>query len=351
MRRRRCGSTHWRRCGTTRPTTPTSRSGPASMTVAPSSTPPTSPNASKRCSPTWRRRGPDGEPVSTSPRLSVVIPVHDNAATLDAQLAAVVASAANASDVEIVVVDNRSSDASAAIARTFAARTPDLRVVEADDLASEGYARNVGVVEARADAIAFCDGDDVVAPTWVPAMATALREHDFVTGPVELDLLNPVWLAGARGRRLFDQMPTVLDRVPFAHGCNFGVTRAAIERVGPFRTDLPAGMDIEFSVRCWQHDVTLAWAPDACVHYRHRLDDRARGRQARSFGRAQPMIRELLPTFVEPRAELQQSARRAAWLVKESVHLGDRARRARWEFTLGMLVGDVSATCAGRWRR
>jgi len=289
--------------------------------------------------------------MSASPRLSVVIPVHDNAATLDAQLAAVAAGAATVPDVEIVVVDNRSSDASAAIARTFASRVPSLRVVEAVDEASEGHARNVGVAAARADAVAFCDGDDVVAPTWVAAMATALREHDFVTGPVELDLLNPSWLAGVRGRRLFDTMPMLFDHVPFAHGCNFGVTRDAIDRVGPFRPDLPAGMDIEFSVRCWQHDIALAWVPNACVHYRHRLDRAARWRQARSYGRAQPALRALVPMFAEPRAQVEQSARRAGWLAKESVHLGDRARRAHWEFTLSMLLGDVSATVAEKLHR
>jgi glycosyltransferase involved in cell wall biosynthesis len=287
----------------------------------------------------------------STPRLSVVIPVHDNAATLDAQLAAVAAGAAGTPDVEVVVVDNRSSDASAAIGRTWTSRVPALRVVAADDQASEGYARNVGVAAARADSVAFCDGDDVVAPTWLPAMATALREHDFVTGPVELDLLNPPWLADVRGRGLFDRMPMLFGRVPFAHGCNFGVTRAALERAGGFRPDLPAGMDIEFSVRCWQHDVALAWVPNACVHYRHRVDRAARWRQARAYGRAQPALRALVPELVDASAQLEQSARRAAWLAKESVHLGDRARRAHWEFTLGMLVGDVSATVAEKLGR
>jgi hypothetical protein len=87
------------------------------------------------------------------------------------------------------------------------------------------------------------------------------------------------------------------------------------------------------------------------VHYRHRLDRIARWRQARSYGRAQPTLRALVPGAVDRREQLEHSARRVAWLAKETVHLGDPARRAQWEFTLGMLVGDASATAAERFRR
>ena len=101
------------------------------------------------------------------PTLSVVIPAHDAAATLPAQLDALLAQQWT-EPWEIVVVDNRSTDDTGA-RRRRATRTA-IRASgssRADARAGVAYCRNVGVGAARADAIAMCDADDVVAPGWV----------------------------------------------------------------------------------------------------------------------------------------------------------------------------------------
>jgi glycosyltransferase involved in cell wall biosynthesis len=277
----------------------------------------------------------------TSPELSIVIPVHDNASTLDDQLRAVLATAGELT--EVVVVNNRSNDESGAVAAKWAGDDARVKVVEADERASEGYARNVGVAVARADAIAFCDGDDVVGPLWADAMALELSSHDFVTGPVDTDTLNPPWLASIRGRRLFTSVPMLFDQVPFAHGCNFGVRRRVFAEVGGFREDMPAGMDIEFSIRLWRAGIPLTWSPDALVEYRLRASARARWRQSTAYGRAQPVIEQLVPECASQHSAWARSARRAAWMLRNAARLGDDELRARWMWTCGLLVGEVLA--------
>src|SRR5687768_1214484 len=122
----------------------------------------------------------------TAPELSIVIPVHNNGETLANQLAAVTATADDR--YEVIVVDNRSTDDTRRVAHDWAQRTSGLvRVVVADERASEGYARNVGAAAARSDRLAFCDGDDIVGDSWPAAMDQGLREHSFVTGPVDVD--------------------------------------------------------------------------------------------------------------------------------------------------------------------
>jgi glycosyltransferase involved in cell wall biosynthesis len=285
--------------------------------------------------------------MNETPELSIVVPVHDNGSTLAAQLTALVSSTDD--DVEIVVVDNRSTDTSRAVAERWAAKCARVRVVDAVDRASEGYARNVGVAASRSERIAFCDGDDLVAPTWAAAMRRALSGADFVTGPVELDLLNPDWLASVRGRRLFASMPMLFDTIPFAHGCNFGIRRSVVTRAGRFQEDMRAGMDIDFSIALWKAGIRLVWDPLAIVHYRLRVRTSERWRQSVAYGKAQPALRALVPDVVDSKIALRQSLRRAAWLVRTTPFLFRRADRARWLWTLGLVVGEAAATI-NRWR-
>jgi glycosyltransferase involved in cell wall biosynthesis len=279
--------------------------------------------------------------LTNDPDLTVVIPVHNNASTLDAQLRAVLESAGAAT--EVVVVNNCSSDDSGAVAETWASHDRRLKIVEANARASEGYARNVGVAAASAAAIAFCDGDDVVGPRWVSAMTDQLSTHEFVTGPLDTDTLNPPWLAPMRGRRLFESMPMLFDNVPFAHGCNFGVRRRVFSAVGEFREDMPAGMDIEFSIRLWRATIALTWRQEALVHYRLRTDARARWRQSTAYGRAQPSIEDLIPEYAGGLAAWARDARRAGWLMRNALRIKDTQIRTRWLWTCGLLVGDVSS--------
>lgn len=273
--------------------------------------------------------------------LSVVIPVHDNAGTLEQQLLAVLAG----TDVgdEVVVVDNRSTDGSQAVAERVgrlatAKGRGRVRVVEAHGRLGEGHARNVGVAAAANDLIAFCDGDDVVGEGWVGAMRDGLAKHRYVCGPVDVDRLNPPWLAGVRGRSIFQDRALLFGVVPFAHGCNLGVHRALAGQVG-FDEDLEIGVDIDFAIRVWELGVEMGWLPDALVHYRHRTSMRALWRQGVGYGRTRPRLRRRLHGLAQP-GTWRHGARNVVWLVRRVPRLGDRATRARWVWVAAQLVGE-----------
>ena len=130
--------------------------------------------------------------ATSRPEVSVVIPAFNAQATLGDQLEALTRQTEPGA-FEVVVVDNGNTDATRDVALTFASRLP-LRIVDARERSSEPYARNVGLREAATRSVAFCDADDVVAPGWVAAMQRALSTHDLVTGPLELEKLNPPWV-------------------------------------------------------------------------------------------------------------------------------------------------------------
>ena len=66
-------------------------------------------------------------------------------------------------------------------------------------------------------------GDDIVAPGWLAAMTQALGQHEFVVGRVEVGTLNTdVRKYGNNGTA-----DKLLNFLPYAIGCNFGVSRRA----------------------------------------------------------------------------------------------------------------------------
>ncbi len=92
--------------------------------------------------------------------LSVVIPVYNEAACLQATLLAVGAhlTAIAPGDFEIVVADDGSRDASADLARALADRLP-LRVASLPTNRGKGAAVRAGMLAARGDPIFFFDAD------------------------------------------------------------------------------------------------------------------------------------------------------------------------------------------------
>jgi len=98
--------------------------------------------------------------------VAVVVPVRNGAAYLAEALASVAAQTFRAR--EVVVVDDGSTDGSAAVAR---AAGPDVRVIEQAP-AGAGAARNRGVEATSAPWLAFLDADD----RWLPQKLARQRE-------------------------------------------------------------------------------------------------------------------------------------------------------------------------------
>lgn len=276
---------------------------------------------------------------SRQPTLSVVIPAFNVASTLERQLEALADSVDDT--MEIIVVDNRSTDATRQIAEQFAARNPMVRIVDADARQGEAFARNAGVAAARSDKIAFCDADDQVSPTWALAALAALRTAGYVTGPVDVDLLNPPWLAGVRGRRVFMTMPTSVTGTPFAHGCNMAMTRSTFDAVGGFDEAARIGTDVNFAIRAAAAGVELCWSDDMVIHYRHRSTASGRWHQAIAYGRAASHLCALAGTPWDFRTRLRAQTRRCFWLVRSVPQLYGRQRRAQWCWTLALVVGEL----------
>jgi glycosyltransferase involved in cell wall biosynthesis len=114
-----------------------------------------------------------------SPLLGVVVPVYN----VERFLPACLDSLLNQSyrDLDVVIVDDGSPDASGEIADRYAARDKRVRVVHTDNHGL-GAARNEGLRHVRGDLLAFLDSDDVLPPDAYATMRSTLKASgsDFV---------------------------------------------------------------------------------------------------------------------------------------------------------------------------
>ncbi len=295
----------------------------------------------------WTCVMPDSNPRDAATRdrfdLTVVIPAHNEERHIAEQLEALSLEVWPDGRWEVIVVDNRSTDRTVEIAEGFRDRLPSLRVVAATDGAGVSYAKNVGFQHARSDLVATCDADDVVAAGWVVAMGAALQQHRFVAGPLEVDRLNPKWLADTRGRRVETGLLTFRDIFPIAPAGNVGLHRSLWESLGGFSVDAAGAEDADFSMRAWLAGERLHFEPAAVLHYRYRGDARSLWRQGRGYGRGRVWVCRELKRRNLPTARLY-GWRSWAWLILHLPGLVSSSGRLAWLWVAANRIGQLEGS-------
>ena len=240
--------------------------------------------------------------------LSVIVPARDAAATLSRTLAALAAQSAD-EPFEVIVVDDGSRDATAAVARS----APGPVTVLVQPPLGPAPARNRGVAAARGERLAFCDADVFPAPGWLAAGARALGDADLVQGRVVPD--------PAARRGPFDRTLHIDGAAGLWETANLFVTRAAFERAGGFETwigprrgkalaedvwfghrALRAGARPAFCAQALAHHAVFARGPGAYVAERARL---------RFFPAMTARMPELRPLFLYRHVFLNRRCARA----------------------------------------
>ncbi len=119
-----------------------------------------------------------------TPRLSVVVPLYNVEAYVSDCLESLVAQ--TYSDLEVIIVDDGSTDGSTAIANRYAESHQHWRMVRTANRGL-GAARNRGAAEAHGEYIAFLDSDDLLPAYAYELMVSTLDESgsDFVVGSAE----------------------------------------------------------------------------------------------------------------------------------------------------------------------
>ncbi len=209
------------------------------------------------------------------PSVSVVISTYNRAPVLPKALDAVLAQRLDF-PFEVVLVDNNSTDGTAAIVQERADRAPHLRYVF-EPRQGLPFARNAGVRAARGAIVAFTDDDVHVGPAWIATIKRVFDEHP------ELDVVGgrvvPVWPG---------ELPSWVTRRqlgPFALGergdarirvgaenaalclvgANFAFRRDVFDRIGLFDPAYTKSQDRELQLRLWRAGGVGMYVPEMAI--------------------------------------------------------------------------------------
>lgn len=274
------------------------------------------------------------------PLASVVIAARDEAAVIGVQLAAIAAQS-EADRLEVLVVDNGSTDGTGAVARAWADRLPGLRVLEAPERASQAYALNAGVAAAQCDDVLLCDADDHVDLGWVGSFLAALSSADSVVGCVV------GWDGGALPARTsgLECFEPRYGFLPAFGGSSAAFKKHAWTDVGGFDESVGVAQDVDLSWRIQLAGYSLAFAPDARVFGRGRATPRSTFRQAYNYGKGQVALYAKFRSAGMPRSSTRDGIRRLGSLVR---HIADvthsPATRVHWCARAGWRFGRVAGS-------
>lgn len=202
-------------------------------------------------------------------KTSVVIPVYNAARTLGDCLASLVRQAAPRRDIEIIVVDDGSTDRTADLVAGF----PGVRLLRQSHQ-GPAAARNRGTQEAEGEIVLFTDGDCIPLDNWLQEMLTPFREDPEIIGVKGAYLTHQRnWTARFVQLEYEDKydklaIPPYID---FIDTYSAGYRRAAFLAAGGFDTEFPVACaeDVELSYRLANQGLKMVFNPDARVIHRH----------------------------------------------------------------------------------
>jgi glycosyltransferase involved in cell wall biosynthesis len=176
-----------------------------------------------------------------APSISIVVAAHNEERTLRRCLTSLRASV-GAPDFEVIVVDNGSTDGTAALAASF----PDVRVIS-HAVRGAVHAKAAGVGAARAPIVAVLDADSTCPPDWLGRIVRTFEADAALvglSGPARY--VRPRWWVHVV-MWLWYGWWKLLQRVAgnafYAVGTNVAFRRTAYDTAGGFDTGVLVGGD------------------------------------------------------------------------------------------------------------
>jgi glycosyltransferase involved in cell wall biosynthesis len=221
------------------------------------------------------------------PSVSVVVCAYNAESTLDECLRHTCALDYPA--LEVIVVDDGSTDATAAVAR----RHPGARVYTIEH-GGLSVARNVGLSRARGELVAYLDSDAYPTPEWPYYLALGLDSRTIggVGGPNVPPGDDPL---GAQAVAMSPGGPahvlTADDRAEHVPGCNMAFWKDVLEEAGGFDpVYTTAGDDVDMCWKVLDAGWEIGFHPAALVWHHRRAGMSAYLRQQRGYGRAEALV-------------------------------------------------------------
>ena len=194
------------------------------------------------------------------PELSIIIPTHNSASTIDRCINSLNAQSYHREKYEIIIVDDGSKDKTIELAKKAGVD----KIIETEPC-FQGKARNIGVKNSKGDFVAFIDSDCLAKEGWIKAVFDGLSSKGAITGPIENG--NPqshvAWveyLVEFGGWSQYREQ----SFVPFFPGCNGACKKDDFLRAGGF-VESEASEDVLFGISLRRAGINLRFIPEMQV--------------------------------------------------------------------------------------
>ena len=225
--------------------------------------------------------------ISKGLKISLVICTYNRDKYLPEALESIRMQTADYRTFQLIIVDNKSTDNTASIAKQFIENSPQLNIKYAlETNKGLSFARNRGIKEADTLIIAYVDDDAILSPTYLEAMLKFFSEYPQAIGvggkviPKYEDGKEPAWmneyLNGFVGKVDYGTETRKYDAdMKYPAGCNMTYKKDILLKAGGFNNDLTFRSDdkyIFFKIKELSDEIY--YVPDAYVHHyidSHRL--------------------------------------------------------------------------------
>ncbi len=241
---------------------------------------------------------PDLKECESLPAVSIVIPVKDRAEDLRNCLTSIQALDYPKDKIEVVVVDDGSSDPTPQVARGFGAVLVESGAVGG----GPALARNKGAAIASGEILAFIDSDCTASVDWLADLLPVFSESKVaaVGGWVDgmhhgsaLDRYEAVMSSLNLGRR--EMVGGAGGDTFYLPSCNLLMRKSAFSEAGGFRAEMQVGEDVDLTWRLRDAGWVIRYLPIGTVFHAHRSKPWPFMKRRFDYGTSEGVLQQLHP--------------------------------------------------------
>lgn len=215
--------------------------------------------------------------------ITVIVPTYNNAAILSKSLMTWTKQSICATDYEVIVVNNNSTDNTQEVIQNFEAHYSNFHYLRETHPGATS-ARHAGARVAKGDILVFADDDGLYNEECLEAIANAfdqLKDAEAVACKIDIlwDKPAPNWLkpyAFMQGQ--LDYGPTL--KIGYNLYCNsglFAIRKTTFEELHGFNPDLIGGKligngDTGLVIKMWDAHKLIGWTPFAVMQHMQQVD-------------------------------------------------------------------------------
>jgi len=289
-------------------------------------------------------------PPTETVAVSIIIPCYNSAPFINRTLNAIIPEISQYDDVELILVDNNSTDNTLELLEQAATQYRNqgsaIRVFSATHKQGVNVARNVGARAARGTILLFTDHDDTVCPGWLAAYRAAFSNGAKIAS-------GPYAEYTSQGELIQEVTTPELHHweIPYGLGSNCGITARGFSQIGGFQESWQGGGDdADFFWRAHFADMELTFVPEARIIHIMRESGKPTLTQFTGYGRSAVRLYVKFRELGMPRSSTVRAL--LAWplavLELGLSYVSPRVSRRRALSRLGVRLGRLSESIRQR---